>query len=146
MLINDENELQDDIMPETMPEATETESDLGADFAEDSEEKAKGLGFNPVRESFWSLIRRFFWMSSREVQQERTWRLEQINEALAHDSDSALLYLLRGELHVDAQRHDLARSDLEKALELAEADVQTARWGISSQSIQDKAAQLLKRL
>lgn len=116
----------------------EEQEDRAEDFAdvEISEEKVKP---EPTSTSLWQTIRRLFFTSSSEKRAERRKRLLNLTQAIEQYPNTAVNYLLRGELHLDMEQYNLAQEDLQKALELSEAQFEDDRWGLSAQSTMDRA-------
>jgi len=94
----------------------------------------------------WQKIRRLFFMFPSEKRAEQYQRLRDLTEAIEQFPETAVNYLLRGELHLEMKQYDLAQTDLEKALELAQAQFENERWGLTAQSTMDRAQQGLQRL
>jgi tetratricopeptide (TPR) repeat protein len=84
--------------------------------------------------------RRWPWSASRQDD------LEALSMSIELYPDNPTSYLLRGE-HFEAQRQfHLAAVDYQQALALAQEDVQTARWGLIAQVVQDRAMMGLRRV
>ena len=96
--------------------------------------------------SLWQLVRRFFYKTATERRQEREWRMQQLDDAIEHQSDAAVNYLLRGELYYEAKQYNLARADFAQAKALAIVQLQDERFGLAAQAIQDKAERYLQLL
>lgn len=72
--------------------------------------------------------------------------IEALSTSIDLYPDNPTSYLLRGE-HFEAQRqHHLAAADYERALALAQDEVQMARWGLIPQVVQDRALMGLRRV
>jgi tetratricopeptide (TPR) repeat protein len=106
-----------------------------------SEEKFKSESI-----TVWQIIRRFFFMFRGEKRIERQQRLRELTQAIEQYPHTAVNYLLRGELHFDMKQYDLAQEDLEKALELAQAQFEVERWGLSAQMIVDRALHIMQQV
>ena len=65
--------------------------------------------------------------------------LRSLNRAIAEHPESPTNYVLRGELALGTKDYNQAVADFEKALELASAQVESNRWGVIAQSMQDRA-------
>lgn len=102
--------------------------------------------FKPEPRTFWQMIRRLFFMFPGEKRTERLQRMRELTQAIEQYPETAVNYLLRGELHLDMKQYDLAQEDLEKALELAQAQFEVDRWGVSAQSTMDRAKHGLRRI
>lgn len=73
-------------------------------------------------------------------------RLDALNRAIDAAPDAAANYVLRAELFLQRGQVVLARADYTKALTLAEAQLDYARWGHVLQSIADRAREALRTL
>lgn len=100
----------------------------------------------PSRKSIWQRIWRFFFKTSSVREAEYRERMIELSKAIENFPDAAVNYILRGELHSQHQEYDEAREDFNKALELAEAQYENERWGISAQAIRDRALKGLQRI
>lgn len=76
----------------------------------------------------------FGWLGGRNAQ------MAALNDAIASEPDAPINYVRRGELRLAAEDFSGARDDFERALALAEAQFKADRWGITLQTIQDRAA------
>ena len=99
-----------------------------------------------LRPSIWQTIRRFFFMLPGEKSAEQQQSLHDLTEAIEQFPDTAVNYLLRGELYIAMKQHNLAQEDLQKALELAQMQFEDDRWGISAQLTMDRAKFALQKL
>jgi tetratricopeptide (TPR) repeat protein len=117
--------------------------DRAEDFTNDeaAEEKVK-----PESTSLWQTIRRLFFMFPKEKRAEGQHRLQELTQAIEQYPNTAVNYLLRGELRLDMKEYELAQEDLQKALELAETQFEDDTWGLSAQSTMDRAKHGLQRL
>lgn len=113
------------------------------DFSSDEDVAEEENSYSPT---FWQKIRRLFFMFPGEKRSEQYQRLRDLTEAIEQFPETAVNYLLRGELHLDMKQYDLAQEDLETALELAQAQFENERWGLTAQSTMDRAKQGLQRL
>lgn len=123
----------------------EEQEDNVEDFASDEvpEDKIK-----TYPSTVWQIVRRLFFMFPGEKRAQRQERMRELTQAIEHYPETAVNYLLRGELHIEMKQYDLAQEDLEMALELAEQRFDEERWGLTAQSIMDRAKhglQLIKR-
>lgn len=123
----------------------EEHEDRFDDFAADEvlDEKDINKSYPPT---FWQKIRRLFFMFPGEKRAAQYQRLRDLTEAIEQFPETAVNYLLRGELHLEMKQYDLAQEDLEKALELAQAQFEDERWGFTVQSTMDRAKHGLQRL
>ena len=95
--------------------------------------------------SFRAMVRRFFYMSRAEREQERRIRLYRLNALIEVEPDAAVHYLLRADIHAEMKQHEQAEADYRRAAELADKDLKTARFGLAAQAIRDKALNALRR-
>lgn len=72
-------------------------------------------------------------------------RLITLSSAIEQHPDEAGNYVMRGELYLELNDHLRAAEDFERALELAEAQLERSDWGIIAQSVQDRALVGLER-
>jgi tetratricopeptide (TPR) repeat protein len=100
----------------------------------ETEEKAK-----VDAPTLWQRIRRFFLPGHEERREAERQRLVDLAVAIERYPAAAVNYLLRGELHLQLQQYELAGEDFQKAIQLAEAQYQQDRWGLSAQAILDRA-------
>ena len=132
-----------------MEERPEVEELHDAEMPEDSpieeivetEEKEKIL---PL--TFWQKLRRFFLPNAEERRENETQRLRDLTVAIERYPEAAVNYLLRGELHLELEQYELAKEDLEQALQLAEAQYLQDSWGLSAQAISDRARRGLEEV
>jgi Tfp pilus assembly protein PilF len=73
-------------------------------------------------------------------------RLHALDLAIERAPDAPVNYLLRGEYWLDAGEADLAKQDLEMAIQLAKQQLESSDWGYILQSYIDRAEEQLKRL
>ena len=85
-------------------------------------------------------------MFPNEKRADQQERMRDLTRAIEQFPETAVNYLLRGELHLEMKQYDLAQEDLEMALELAEANFDEERWGLNAQSTMDRAKRGLQRL
>lgn len=121
----------------------EEQEDRFDDFAEDEMLEEKDKSYPPT---LWQRIRRLFISFPSEKRAEQYQRLRDITQAIEQFPETAVNYLLRGELHLEMKQYDLAREDLQTALELAQAQFEDERWGLTAQSTMDRAKYGLQRL
>ena len=62
-----------------------------------------------------------------------------LSSAIEQHPDEAGNYVMRGELYLELNDQMRAAEDFERALELAEAQLEGSDWGIIAQSVQDRA-------
>jgi len=124
------------------------ESDAAVDFDSDEanalEEKVKSI--QPEQLSFWQMVRRFFSQTPGEKAAEQRRRMTDLNHAIADAPEVAGNYLLRGEVRFEMRQYELARDDFMQAIELAEAQFDSDRWGLAAQSIIDRAREGLRQV
>lgn len=72
-------------------------------------------------------------------------RLIALNGMINTYPDSATGYVLRGEHYLEAGFYRQAVSDFQAALQIAERQLQTERWGIVEQVMRDRASTGLRR-
>jgi hypothetical protein len=73
-------------------------------------------------------------------------RVEVLTVAIEEHPDAPVNYVLRGEVLMDGGDQDLAAEDFQKALELAEAQAETANWGYIYRAVADRAREGLRRI
>ena len=100
---------------------------------------------NEYHISFWDMLRRLFFQTRHEKHAERQRRLSDLKLAIMDNPDAAVNYLLRGEIRLEQKQYELAREDFTQAIELAEAQLQTEKWGITVQAVMDKAQEGLRQ-
>ena len=93
----------------------------------------------PDSSGLWERLRRMLRPSSAEQAEERAQRLRELNIAIDLFPQSPSNYVLRGELYLGAGANELAAEDFRRALELATQQVETQRWGVVAQAMQDRA-------
>jgi|GEM_PF-5994861 len=123
----------------------EDEFDMVDDLDGQDDEQQSSLP-QPESPSVWQTIRRFFFKSSSERESENRLRMYVLNNAIETYPDAAVNYLLRGELYLEIGRHDAAKDDFEKALELATDQYDNERWGLASQTVKDRAMRGLHQI
>lgn len=131
------------------PSTEEHDENLApSDVPEDDADTAKPEAplQRPDELGWWQMVRRFFFMTKRERLYEREWRIQQLTDAIEHQPDVAVNYLLRGELYLAAKDDEQAKHDFEKAQILASAQYEKTRFGFAQQAIQDKAIRYLNLL
>lgn len=70
----------------------------------------------------------------------RDWdRMQELDAAIVSSPESAVNYMLRGELFRKAGELGAAERDFEEALRLGEADYRASRFGLAAQVIRDRA-------
>ncbi|XWX04267.1 hypothetical protein VZO05_01675 [Aggregatilineales bacterium SYSU G02658] len=77
---------------------------------------------------------------------ERHDDLEALSMSVELYPDNPTSYLLRGEYFEAQRQFHLASADYQRALALAQDEVQTARWGLIAQVAQDRAMMGLRRV
>jgi hypothetical protein len=83
-------------------------------------------------------------MSTQEP--EADWvRLQRLTRTIELYPDTPSNYVLRGELLIDAGYNDKAADDFQKAIELSEAQAESADWGYIHRALIDRAIEGLKR-
>ncbi len=65
--------------------------------------------------------------------------LNDLNLAIAAHPDSAANYVFRGELLLKMKEYAAAEADFQHAVDMASDEVIRGRWGITSQTVQDRA-------
>ncbi len=86
----------------------------------------------------WERLRQMLRPSLEEQAEERAGRLRELNIAIELFPNSPSNYVLRGELYLGAGANELAVEDFRRALELATKQVETQRWGVVAQAMQDR--------
>lgn len=66
-------------------------------------------------------------------------RLRELDDAITLNPNAAGNYTLRGELHLQMGEPELAQRDFERALALAEPQIEGSNWGIVEQALVDRA-------
>ena len=84
--------------------------------------------------------RRWLWSAGGEDD------LEALSTSIELYPNDPTSYLLRGEYFEAQRQFHLAAVDYQQALALAQEDVQTARWGLIAQVVQDRAMMGLRRV
>lgn len=84
--------------------------------------------------------RRWLWLALEEDD------LEVLSTSIELYPNNPTSYLLRGEYFEGQRQFHLAAADYQQALALAQEDVQTARWGLIAQVVQDRAMMGLRRV
>lgn len=112
------------------------------DLEEASEAEEEAHITEPL--TFWQMVQGFFFQMPGKREQDLKQRLLQLSEAIDQYPDSAVNYLIRGEVREALGYYELARDDFKKALELAERTFEGARWGLSAQAIMDQAQRQLE--
>jgi tetratricopeptide (TPR) repeat protein len=92
-----------------------------------------------------SVFRRLFRWAFRD-DTDRLRDLHDLSERIEDDPTEAVHYLLRADVHIELRQYEMAQADLERALELSENDLQSAGWGLSAQTIRDKALHRLRQI
>jgi tetratricopeptide (TPR) repeat protein len=113
------------------------------DFAPEEVSEEKPKPYSPI---LWQKIRRLFFMFPDEKRAERQERMRELTQAIEQYPETAVNYLLRGELHLEMKQYDLAQEDLEKALELAQINFDEEPWGLTAQSTMDRAKHGLQQI
>jgi hypothetical protein len=127
-------------MQEDLPNhATDSDSILDIERREAQEEN----GYS-VLDAKTKRDARPFWQRWREDILED--RLDDLNLGIELYPQNPTNYVLRGELFLEQHQEELARSDFETALQLANEQVISDRWGLVAQSVQDRAIMGLRRV
>ena len=102
----------------------------------DSEAEA-GVAPAPQPESspWWRQLLGLMFGSAKRQQE----RLRELDDAIALSPASAANYTLRGELYLRLGEPAAARRDFQRALALAEAQIESSNWGIVVQAVVDRA-------
>lgn len=79
-------------------------------------------------------------------QAELTDQLALFSEAIEDEPDAAANYVLRAEVLVELGEIELARTDFEAGLRLAEEALEVRAWGIVAQALRDRALAGLEQL
>lgn len=127
-------------------ERYEVEDEFDYDGFDEQDDEEQSSIPQKNRPAIWQTIRRFFVKTASEQEAENRTRMYVLNNAIETYPDAAVNYLLRGELYLDIGRHNQAKDDFEKALELATDQYDNERWGLASQAIQDRARRGLQKL
>ncbi len=72
-------------------------------------------------------------------------RVGELTSAIERFPDSPANYVLRGEMFLEGGDNDLAVTDFETAIRLAEHKAQTADWGYIYRALADRAREGLRR-
>jgi tetratricopeptide (TPR) repeat protein len=72
-------------------------------------------------------------------------RLTHLSQAITTYPDAPTNYLLRGELYLQHHEYAQAIADFHRAVELASAQMETDRWGLMAQAVQDRALAGLRK-
>lgn len=128
-------------------ERYEVENAFQHDFDDMPEDEFDSFStsFAVARPSIWQSIRRFFFKTASEKEDENRTRMYILNNAIETYPDAAVNYLLRGELQIELRQYEMAQTDFETALELAATQYDNERWGLGAQAIQDRARRGLQR-
>ncbi len=73
-------------------------------------------------------------------------RVDHLTLAIEAHPGAPVNYVLRGEALLEVGDYDLAANDFRKALELAEAQAETANWGYLYRALGDRAREGLRRV
>lgn len=73
-------------------------------------------------------------------------RLLELDQALASYPDAAVNYVLRGEIYLELGQYALAAQDFQQGLTLATIELESNRWGLVAQTVQDRAQAGLAQL
>lgn len=98
----------------------------------------------PETPAFINWLRRLFGSSDNTETNRR--RLRELSLAIEFYPDAPANYVLRGELYVEMGMSELAAADFRQALTLAVEQVETERWGVVAQAMQDRADAGLRRI
>jgi hypothetical protein len=136
------------------PQETSTDDDLAFDEewggTPEPEEQPEPVDDQPKKrreyrpQSFgeWVMMRFF----GKDIAAELEERLGNLTYAIERSPETASNYLLRGEIHFKLREWAFAEDDLNKAVDLAENELQEASWGLIPQSTRDRALVLLRQL
>ena len=124
-----------------MEEREDEQNDSSADEGQKNDFSLK----NKYHLSFWQMLRRLFFQTRSERLLEQQRRLSDLNLAIVERPDVAVNYMLRGELRLEKKQYELAREDFSRAIELAEAQFESEKWGITAQAIMDRAREGLRQ-
>jgi len=136
-MTHEAEEQAEDFLPESIAQDDEVEAAHESVF----DEKAKNLPASLLQK-----MRRFFFKTAQERAAEQQRRLQELNLAIEWHPDAAVNYLIRGELFLEQKQYILAQDDFETALDLAEAQLQGARWAVAAQGIRDRALHQLDQV
>jgi cytochrome c-type biogenesis protein CcmH/NrfG len=89
--------------------------------------------------SWISKIRQFFWKTSAEKFAEQQKRVRNLTHSIEINPGNATNYVFRAEVYLEQEAWQLAQADFEKALKVAEKQIETDRWGLVAQTMQDRA-------
>jgi hypothetical protein len=92
-------------------------------------------------ESLWDRFRKILFGSPGEIEQ----RLRSLSLTIEKYPDTPANYVLRGEIYLDVNEHELAAADFQRALELATAQFEASDWGGIAQVMRDRAEAGLER-
>jgi tetratricopeptide (TPR) repeat protein len=113
--------------------------EIRSDAAEDAPiERAEETPSAPV--TFFTQLRQALFPAPYERAVAVTERLQQLNDNIAEVPSCISAYVLRGEFHLDLGDYAAAEDDFRTALNLAENELQTALWGLTTQELRDRAA------
>lgn len=100
----------------------------------------------PSEPGFFTRWRRMVWQTGAERESERAASVRELSVMLELYPDTPSLYLVRGELFYRRKDYALAKSDFQRAVDLAESDLSQKDWAIIDQAVADRARQWLKTL
>ncbi|MBI5666682.1 MAG: hypothetical protein HZC41_01630 [Chloroflexi bacterium] len=89
--------------------------------------------------TFWGWLRRWFNGESADL------RAADLTSGIEQHPETPANYVFRGELLLQTGAYAAAADDFRRALELAAQQVETARWGLVAQAVQDRALAGLER-
>lgn len=95
----------------------------------------------PPTRSFWDKVRGWLGMGEPVAQ-----RFDDLNRAIEMNPESAVNYVLRGELYFQSREYALAQADFQHGLTLAQQQYEANAWGLVAQSVQDRAVAGLQRV
>lgn len=87
------------------------------------------------RSGVWQRLRGLFMGSPTDAAA----RLEQLTRAIENSPDTAVNYVLRGEVYMDMREYALAHADFQRGYSVAEAQFEIADWGFLEQAMRDRA-------
>lgn len=118
-----------------------TESSLPTGYqSEGSDSYAADEAVKPA--SWWG---RLFRRGSRQAE-EYGRRLLELDNAIIAYPDASANYVFRGEIYLELGEDELAALDFRRALELAGVELETNRWGLIAQTLQDRALTGLEKI
>jgi tetratricopeptide (TPR) repeat protein len=77
---------------------------------------------------------------------KRLTRIERLTLAIERDPNEPANYVYRGEAYLEKDEYDLAAQDFHTAIELADAEIDTANWGFIYSALIDRARENLRHI